>query len=102
MASSSGDHMRGAAEHMRTKVFEGILAFSNLGLAGRAVTSKTKWPRHSARLHTLVTDLFTAAAVRGRTLWGILLCEVGSMSDHLDMKARLKFDGMLTKAFGQS
>ena len=104
-ASFSGaaeDPMPVAAEQIRGKVFEGVLAFSNIGLAGKAVNSESSWPKHRRRLHVLVSDLFTAATERGRVLWGILLNEVGNMSELLDHCGRQNFDGMLRDGFRQS
>ena len=53
-------------------------------------------------MRELVSNLFTAATARGRLLWGILLNEVGNLSNLLNTVARQKFDAMLTEAFQDS
>ena len=88
----------GATEHTSGKVFEGVIAFSNLGLAGSAVIG-TKWPKHETRLRSLVVDLFNAATQRGRALVGILLNEVGNMSDLVTEEGRNNFNRMLVNSF---
>ena len=90
----------GATEHTNGKVFEGVLAFSNLGLAGSAVIG-AKWPKHEIRLHSLVLDLFNAATQRGRALVGILLNEVGNMSDLVTEEGRNNFNRMLVNSFSR-
>ena len=100
-SSAAGDHMLGATEHMRWNVFEGVLAFSNIGLPGAAVTSP-HWPKHSMCLRTLVSSLFTGAAERGRTLTGILFNEVGNLSDPVGFVGRQKLHDVLKEAFRQS
>ena len=48
MASSSNaisGAIGGATEHTSGRVFEGVLAFSNIGLAGKAFTGK-RWDQH--------------------------------------------------------
>ena len=99
--SAAADDMLGVAEHLRWSVFEGVLAFSNLGLPGAAVTS-SKWPKHSMRLRTLVSSLFTGAAERGRTLTGILFNEVGNLSDPVGFVGRQKLHDVLKEAFRHS
>ena len=69
----------GASEHA---VWNGALAFSNIGLSGEAV-SGSKWPQHSERLTKLVVDLLT-----DKPLLGILLNEVGNLTHLLDTEGR--------------
>ena len=85
----------GAAEHTK---FEGVLAFSNIGLAGGAMTGN-KWPKHKERLKRLVSDFFREAPANGRALVGILLNEVGSLSDLVSTEGRRNFEAMLKICF---
>ena len=91
----------GATEHAGSGLFEGVLAFSNLGLAGEGFTSK-KWHQHEARLSQLVSELFIAARERGRALSGILLNEVGNLSELVDEQGRQNMNSMLQTRFLQS
>ena len=102
MASSS-DATGGATEHASGRVWEGVLAFSNIGLAGNALRGK-RWPRvHEKRLSKLVSDLFSAAPERGgRVLCGTLLNEVGNLSELVDELGREKFNRALTASLRQS
>ena len=84
----------GATEHAGSGLFEGVLAFSNLGLPGKAFTGQ-KWSKHEGRLLVLVQDLFHQATDRGRALLGVLLNEVGNLSDLVDDKGRENMDCML-------
>ena len=79
-------------------MFEGVLAFSNLGLPGSAITGG-HGRNHETRLNRLMSELFEAATVRGRTLVGILLNEVGNMSELVSKEGRRNFDGMLRNSF---
>ena len=100
MASSS-TAVGGATEHASSGLFEGVLAFSNLGLPGKAFTGQ-KWPKHEGRLLVLVQDLFHQATDRGRALLGVLLNEVGNLSDLVDDRGRENMDCMLQTGFLRS
>ena len=99
MASmSASSNLSGAIEHARSGASEhafwnGALAFSNIGLSGKAV-SGSKWSKHRERLVKLVVDLLTT-----KPLLGVLLNEVGNLTDKLDPNDRRKFTEMLTEAF---
>ena len=60
-----------------------------------------RWPRvHEKRLSKLVSDLFSAATERGGSvLCGILLNEVGNLSELVDELGREKLDRVLTACF---
>ena len=66
----------GATEHAGNRLFEGVLAFSNLGLPGKAFAGQ-KWSKHEGRLLVLVEALFHRATDGDRALLGILLNKVG-------------------------
>ena len=100
MAAALRD-IRGATKHHTSERFEGVLAFSNVGLAGKEVTGK-KWPEHEMRLGDMVSDLFIAANERGRELLGVLLNEVGSTSDPVDEQGIDNIDNMMTASFQRS
>jgi hypothetical protein len=77
------------------------LAFSNIGLPAAGIRGKQWSNKHGPRLTRLVTELFEASAGHGRhhELLGILLNEVGNLSDLLDDKCRDTFGNMMTNAF---
>ena len=91
----------GATEHAGSGPFEGVLAFSNLGLPGNAFTGKG-WYKHEGRLIVLVQELFDQATERGRALLGVLLNEVGNLSDLVDDEGRKHMNVMLQTAFLRS
>ena len=99
-SASSAAAIGGATEHTGC-CFEGVLAFSNLGLAGKAFTGQ-KWPRHEGRLIALVQALFHQATERGRGLLGVLLNEVGNLSELVDENGRQNMDRMLETSFQRS
>ena len=92
----------GATEHVGGRLFQGVLAFSNLGLPGAAFTGQQWFKKkdgHEDRLLRLVQDLFGQAGGRGRALLGILLNEVGNLSDLVKDQGRKNMDAVLQKAF---
>ena len=67
----------GATEHASGQVSEGVLAFSDIRLAGSAMVDK-KWPKHTMNVAILASSLFQQATGRGRALVGVLLNDVGA------------------------
>ena len=67
---------------VREGAWEGALAFANLGLPGGAVRG-SRWPEHKTWLKSFVADVFSEVqrSVFDRKLLGMLLCEVGNLSD---------------------
>ena len=61
-----------------------------------------KCPRHEKRLSKLVSELFAAATERGRLFCGILLNEVGNLSELVGQQGREKCNRVLTASFRQS
>ena len=75
LTSSSSSNRSGAIEHACSGVAEhsvwnGALAFSNIGLSGEAV-SGNKWPKHRKHLVRLVKEL-----LEDKPLLGVLLNEI--------------------------
>ena len=103
-----GGRPSGASEHVARDLgtsgpWKGLLAFSNIGLAGKAVHGRG-WPKHRERLIRLVTELFKASSVHGGgpELLGIFLNEVGNLSDLFDDTAKGKFEDMMREAFARA
>ena len=98
---TAADHRRqaqlegvpGAAdEGVRERAWEGALAFANLGLPGGAIRG-ARWPEHKRWLQRFVVDIFSEVQsnVFDRKLLGLLLCEVGNLSDRIVGESRKKF-----------
>ena len=79
-------------EGVREGAWEGALAFANLGLPGSAVRGG-HWPHHKRWLEGFVADIVTEVerSVPDRKLLGLLLCEVGNLSDRIVGESRKKF-----------
>ena len=95
------EHSGTSSGGVRQNAWEGTLAFSNIGLAGAAVRGNQWSNKHRPRLVRLVNELFEANAGHGRhhKLLGILLNEVGNLSDLLDDECRNTFGDMMSEAF---
>ena len=99
--SSSSSYLSGAVEHARTGASEhdawnGCLAFSNIGLSGEAIRG-SRWQKHRKRVFNIVVKLLTT-----KRLLGVLLNEVGNLSDLLDPKSKEKFTNMILHAFQEA
>ena len=92
MASSTA-RSSGAAEHTVPNRWVVSLAFSNTGLSGSAVTGNAWEKRHNPKLLKLCTKLLEEQAR------GLLLNEVGSMSDLVTVPGRERLEEVLTSAF---
>ena len=98
----SSEHHGTSSGHTRPGAWNGMVAFANIGLPGAAVSGSQWTKKHRARLIKLVTDLFHESQHcdgRRHELNGILLNEVGNMSDLCDENCKKKFDEMMTAAF---
>ena len=95
------EHPGTTSGRVRHGSWEGTLAFSNIGLPGIAVGGRHWLRKHRPRLLRLVSELFEASAGHGRPheLQGILLNEVGNMSDLLNDECKDKFGDMMSTAF---
>ena len=96
------DHRGTSTGHTRPGAWDGLLAFANIGLPGAAVSGSQWTKKHRPRLDKLVTDLFHESQHcdgKRHELNGILLNEVGNLSDLLDKNCKKKFDDMMTAAF---
>ena len=93
------EHPGTSSGRIRQDAWEGCLAFSNIGLAGDAVRGKNWSRKHGPRVFKLVTELFKACQGRRHEVLGVLLNEVGNMSDLLDPTCKDKFEDTITEAF---
>ena len=74
-------------------VWNGALAFSNIGFSGEAVSGR-RWRQHSERVRRLVVEL-----LRGKPLLGVLLNEVGNLTHLLDADGKEQFTQTILEAF---
>ena len=95
MASAAG-RSSGAAEHTVVNEWRGVLAYSNIGLAGNAFTSKNWYTKHRGVLLELFTELLRTPVL------GLLLNEVGNMSDLPTEEGKEKLQEVLMNAFKQA
>ena len=95
MASAAG-RSSGAAEHTVVNEWRAALAYSNIGLAGNAFTSKKWYTKHRGVLLELFTKLLRTPVL------GLLLNEVGNMSDLLTEEGKEKLQEVLMNAFKQA
>ena len=79
----------GAAEHTEWRA---ALAYSNIGLPGKAFTKK-HWRKHEKGLLKLFTDLLKEKVL------GLLVNEVGNMSDLVTVDGKTRQEEVLKAAF---
>ena len=72
------------------------VAFSNIGLPGEAIDSDNWGRKHRPRLKRLLKQLLDEEVV------GILLCEVGNMSDLVTTAGKALFEDLIREVFHQS
>ena len=82
----------GAAEHTVEDEWRAGLAFSDIGLAGKAFTGKD-WNRHRRVLLELFTELLKEGVL------GLLLNEVGNMSELITDAGQKRLESVLEEAF---
>ena len=92
------NHDIGASEHKATNVWTGALAFTNIGLAGSAFSGSQWLSKHQHVLLGLFTELLNA----DERPQGLLLCEVGNLSDLITAEGKTRLEQVLTTAFGQA
>ena len=98
----SSEHHGTSSGHTRPGAWNGTVAFANIGLPGAAISGSQWAKKHRARLIKLVTELFHESQHcdgKRHELNGILLNEVGNMSDLCDENCKKKFNEMMTAAF---
>ena len=93
--SSASNDPSGAAEHTSTSEWRAALAYSNLGLAGAAFTGKDWKKKHTNALLQLFTELMLSE----QRVLGLLLCEVGNMSDLLAAEGKKRLEEVIATAF---
>ena len=89
----SSEHMIGAAEHL-SYMEKGCVVNLNVGLTGKAVKGKS-WRAHRRTL----LDIFVRALTFSFDTIGMLVAEVGSVSDLYDHDDRNAFDRLFEEAF---
>ena len=97
-ASSAAWRPSGASEHAVEHEWRGALAYSNIGLPGESFTGES-WSKkkgHKKKLLDLFTDLLREPVL------GLLLCEVGNMSDLLTKKGKARLKDVLLAAFDEA
>ena len=91
----------GAADaKSRADAWEGVLIFSNIGLAGEAIRGPN-WERYKSWLQRFIWDLFSGSAPEhapSRKVLGLLLGEVGNLSDRVVGQAKNKFNLAMQEA----
>ena len=93
--SSNSNYDLGASEHYAKDQWIGAIAFSNLGLPGSAFTGN-KWSKvHKPAL----LELFIQLLVAEERPQGLLLCEVGNLSDLITPEGRSRLECVLRLAF---
>ena len=95
MSSSSTSNVIGASKHNAKNTWTGAFAFSNIGLPGAAFRGKGWLKKHAGNLRELLSNLLMTE----QKLQGILLCEVGNVSDPITLEYREQFEVELKFAF---
>ena len=95
-ARSSGfNYDLGASEHNAKDEWTGALAFTNLNLPGSAFTGEKWYETHEPAL----LDLFTQLLKAEERPQGLLLCEVGNLSDLITAEGKTRLEHVLERAF---
>ena len=85
----------GVSKHDEKFEWSCALAFSNIGLAGKAFVGRQWFKQHDGRLEEIFTNLLTAK----EKPQGILLCEVGNFTEPIPELGRIRLKHVLKKAF---
>ena len=94
-ARSSGcNYDFGASEHNAKDEWTCALAFTNIGLAGSAFTGNLWSKKHQPALRELFTQLLKA----DERPQGLLLCEVGNLSDPITAEGQSRLKDVVTLA----
>ena len=88
-------HGIGASEHNATNKWTSAVACSNLGLPGAAFEGGLWHKKHVGKLR----ELFSNLLMTNEKPQGILLCEVGSLSDLITPEGRFNLEEVLRLAF---
>ena len=84
---------------VREGAWEGALAFANFGLPGSAIRG-ARWDHHKNWVQNFVANVVSEVQtdISDRKLLGLLLCEVGNLSDPIIGESRRKFCGAIADA----
>ena len=98
MSSSSTSNVIGASEHNAKNKWTSAFAFSNIGLPG-AVFQGVNWQKkHAGKLR----EMFSNLLMTKQKPEGILLCEVGNISDPITSEGRERLKEVLESAFKET
>ena len=98
MSSSSTSNVIGVSEHNAKNKCTGAFAFSNIGLAGSAFQGNNWQKKHAGKLQEIFSDLL----MTNQKPQGILLCEVGNLSDPITPEGRERLEEVLGFAFKET
>ena len=98
MSSSSTSNVIGALEHSAKNKWTSAFAFSNVGLPGAAFQGVNWQNKHAGKLR----DLFSNLLMTKQKPQGILLCEVGNISDPITPEGRERLEEVLEFAFKET
>ena len=88
----------GASEHNAKDEWTGALAFTNIGLAGSAFTGQ-KWLKTH---YPALLNLFTLLLKAKERPQGLLLCEVGNLSDVISPEGKRRLEQVVRLAFADA
>ena len=98
VSDDAGDNIQtagSATEHAAEEWCDAI-AFSNVGLAGKAIQGLQWHTNHRPRLLTMLRDLLL------QSVMGICLSQVGNMSDPLNQEGRGRVEDLAIQAFDEA
>ena len=98
MSSSSTSNVIGVSEHNAKNKWTGAFAFSNVGLPGSAFQGNNWQKKHAGNLQEIFSDLL----MTNQKPQGILLCEVGNLSDPITPEGRERLEEVLGFAFKEN
>ena len=98
MSSSSTSNVIGVSEHNAKNKCTGAFAFSNIGLAGSAFQGNNWQKKHAGNLR----EIFSALLRTNQKPQGILLCEVGNLSEPITPTGRQRLEEVLGLAFKEA
>ena len=98
MSSSSTSNVIGVSEHNAKNKWTGAFAFSNLGLPGAAFQGNNWRKKHAGKLR----EMFSNLLMTKQEPQGILLCEVGNLSDPITPEGRERLEEVVGFAFKET
>ena len=98
MSSSLTSNVIGASEHNAKNKCTGAFAFSNIGMPGEAFEGVNWQKKHVGKLRVIFSSLLRTK----EKPQGILLCEVGNLSDPITPEGRKRLEEVLGLAFKET